>query len=166
MAACDAGAIPRRQTDERSLLLVLGYGSSRLPSLLRRPTGVQNAAVLQMMEAAIAQAAVKSTPIRVHANPRTQNEALNNIYAFSDEGQVFRQAEAQRRRVPPPPFGLEGAVFQGLQDPEVDVVRQELHRPGSRVVEEGENDEAVVDDVDRFFWLAGFGPTISPSAKN
>ncbi|KAF5020299.1 hypothetical protein F66182_7675 [Fusarium sp. NRRL 66182] len=33
-------------------------------------------------------------------------------------------------------------------------------------IEEGENDETVVGDVDRFFWLAGFGHTISPPAKN
>ena len=33
-------------------------------------------------------------------------------------------------------------------------------------VKEGENDKAIVEDVDCFFWLSGFGYTTSPFIKN
>lgn len=47
----------------------------------------QNAALLQMMEAAVQQAATGlSPPALVNANPRTKRDAKANIYAFSCEG--------------------------------------------------------------------------------
>ncbi|KAH7008898.1 hypothetical protein EDB80DRAFT_751445 [Ilyonectria destructans] len=44
-----------------------------------------NSAIFQMIEASMAQAAADSRSIHVHANPQTQNEALDNQFAFSDE---------------------------------------------------------------------------------
>lgn len=39
-----------------------------------------------MMEAAVHQAALESTPILVNGNPRTKDDAMANVYAFSHEG--------------------------------------------------------------------------------
>ncbi|KAH7113097.1 hypothetical protein EDB81DRAFT_862637 [Dactylonectria macrodidyma] len=148
----------------------------------------QNAAILQMMEASIAQAAVESTPIRVHANPRTQNEALNNLYAFSDEGRQAQSYPGSSKTVPIVSmprtrecFGwlrLSGDMFcrlpLDLKAPSFKMSKIQRSMSSDRnyialvyeYVEEGKNNKAVVEDVDRFFWLAGFGHTMSPSAKN
>ena len=141
-----------------------------------------------MMEVAIAQAAIESTPIRVHANPQTQNEALNNLYAFSDEGRLAQCYPDNSKTVSimSMPRTKKCLGWLRLSGDMLRRLPSELRAPSFKIskvqrsissdkdyialvyeyVKEGENDEAVVEDVDRFFWLAGFGHTISPSAKN
>ncbi|KAF4448118.1 hypothetical protein F53441_8434 [Fusarium austroafricanum] len=115
----------------------------------------QNAAVLQMMEAAITQAAVespRSESTRI-LGPRTRRKCFGWLRLSGD---IFRR------------FPLE------MRAPSYKVSKIQRSMSSSRnyialvyeYVEEGENDEAVVEDVDRFFWLAGFSHTISPSAEN
>ncbi|KJZ79989.1 hypothetical protein HIM_00703 [Hirsutella minnesotensis 3608] len=50
----------------------------------------QNTALLQMMQAAVQEAAAESTEILVSASPRTRDEALANLLAFSTEGRQLQ----------------------------------------------------------------------------
>ena len=142
-----------------------------------------------MIEAAVAQAAGESnnTPIWVHANPRTQDEALDNLYAFSDKGRHLSSlGSCKSLPITSMPrirkcFGwlrLSGDVFRAFP-PELKAPSYKISKVQRSIsfdkeyiavvyeyVEEGRNDEAVVEDVDRFFWLAGFSHTLSPSVKN
>ncbi|RSM19764.1 hypothetical protein CDV31_001395 [Fusarium ambrosium] len=147
----------------------------------------QNAAVLQMIEAAIAQAAAESKSIRVLANPKTKQEARYNLFWFSDEAHLASFPEdLEAVEITSMPrfrkcYGwlkFNGEVFKSLP------VGLRVHpRTVSKVqrsisfskdytaivyeyVEEGENDEAVVEEVDRFCWLTGFSHNLSPAARN
>lgn len=72
----------------------------------------------------MAQAALESTSIRVHANPRTQGEPLDNLYAFSDKGRLAQSSAGSSDTVPIAPmprtmkcFGwlrLSGDMFRRL----------------------------------------------------
>ncbi|KAM4057190.1 hypothetical protein HRG_004030 [Hirsutella rhossiliensis] len=148
----------------------------------------QNASLFQMMEVAIAQAAAESKPIQVYADPRTQSEALDNLYAFSDEGRLTRSSRRSFMTVSVTSmprmrkcFGwlrLSGDVFHALplelKAPSFTISKIQRSMSFDKeyialvyeFIEEGRNDEAVVEEVDRFFWLAGFSHTLSPSIKN
>lgn len=148
----------------------------------------QNAAVLQMIDAALAQAAAESKPIRVHGNPRTKSEALDNLYAFSDESRLAQSRPESSETVSllsmprvRKCFGwlrLGGDIFRQLplelRAPSYKISKIQRSMPSDKeylaliyeYIEEGENHEAVVEDVDRFFWLAGFSHTPSPAARN
>ncbi|KAH8654680.1 hypothetical protein BGZ61DRAFT_203700 [Ilyonectria robusta] len=145
----------------------------------------QNAALLQMIEAAAQQAAMEAIPIKLKANPSTKDEALANLRAFSNEGRRSHlSAEALEVKAIPRIrkcygwLGLSGQVFRE--------VPTKLRAPSLRVgkipramsadkeyiaivyeyIEEGENRPAVVEEVANFFWLAGFSHTNSPAARN
>ncbi|KAK7414171.1 hypothetical protein QQX98_006957 [Neonectria punicea] len=132
----------------------------------------QNAATFQMMEAVIAQAAITSTPIRVHTNPQTQDEALDNLFAFSDEGRLAQSDPGSAETVPIVSmprtrecFGwrLSGNTVYSLplnlKAPSFTISKIQRSMPSNRnyvalvyeYIEEGDNDEAVVEDVDPFF---------------
>lgn len=142
----------------------------------------QNAAVLQMIEAALAQ----SGPIQVCSDPRTHSDALDNLYSFSDESIAASIA-------PEPPctslvgmprmrkcFGwlkVHGRMLSRLpsalrpQAYDVDRIRrgfgyEEYFAIVYEFIDEEPNDAAVVEDVARFLWLTGFGHTMSPAGRN
>lgn len=141
-----------------------------------------------MMEAAIAKAAITSTPIRVKAKPQTQDDALNNLFAFSDEGRLAQSDTGSAETVPIVSmprtrkcFGwlrLSGDMLcrlpLDLKAPSFTISKIQRSMSSNmnyialvyEYIEEGENEKAVVEYVDRFFWVAGFGHTISPSAQN
>lgn len=58
----------------------------------------QNAALIQMMEAAVNQAAAAECPISVIANPATWDDALANQLAFSDDTRRVQPLSAQQAR--------------------------------------------------------------------
>ncbi|KAF5621355.1 uncharacterized protein FTJAE_11326 [Fusarium tjaetaba] len=129
----------------------------------------QNAALLQMLETAIQQA---TTPIMVNASPRTKDEALANLDGFSNEGRQMNTlalgAHVEEIVTIPRIRKCYGwTTFSGhvlLELP------KELRPPVLRVVyeyvEEGENHPDVVEEADKFFWLAGFSHSSSPAARN
>lgn len=153
-----------------------------------------------MIEASIAQAAADSRSIRVHANPQSQDEALDNQFAFSDENLAQPSGDGSKpaslSTINPespntvsitsmPPlrecYGwlkLRGEVFNDLpmelrvQPYTVSKIKRSVDSGEKYIalvyeyIEEGENDPAVVEEVDRFFWLTGFSHTLSPAARN
>ncbi|KAG5758495.1 hypothetical protein H9Q72_013371 [Fusarium xylarioides] len=145
----------------------------------------QNAALLQMLETAIQQA---TTPIIVNASPRTKDEALANLYAFSSEGrQKNKSAQgAQVEEIVTIPrirkcYGwtkFSGHVLlelpKDLRPPVLQVgkfcrsisTQKEYTAIVYEYVEEGENRPNVVEEADKFFWLAGFSHSSSPAARN
>ncbi|KJZ70542.1 hypothetical protein HIM_10086 [Hirsutella minnesotensis 3608] len=148
----------------------------------------QNTALLQMMQEAVQEAAAESTTILVNANPRTRDEALANLLAFSTEGRQL-QASSEHSGITAISsipritkcYGwlkFSGRVFFRMPVSKraptirVDKITRNLSpdREYTAIVyeyiEEGDNNPAVVEEVDRFLWLAGFGHTISPAARN
>jgi hypothetical protein len=145
-----------------------------------------------MMEAAADQAAAASRPILVNANPITWDDALDNQAAFSDEARMSQLSAAQQepgpgcRQITTVPrmkkchgwLTLNSSVFSELpwqlRPPATKVGKVERSiQPGKEYtaivyeyVEEGENDVAAVQESMDFFWLAGFGFTLSPLEKN
>lgn len=133
-----------------------------------------------------------SRPILVNANPATWDDALDNQAAFSDEARMGQQLAAQQepgagyRQMTTVPrmkkcYGwltLDSSVFSKLpwqlRPPVTKVGKVERSiQPGKEYtaivyeyVEEGENDVAAVQEPLDFFWLAGFGFTLSPLEKN
>ncbi|POR32212.1 Uncharacterized protein TPAR_07593 [Tolypocladium paradoxum] len=148
----------------------------------------QNAALLQMIEAAVQRAADRSTPIVVSANPETKDEALANLLAFSDEGsQMSAPAEGdEAEAISSTPrmtkchgwLKLSGQVF--LQMPprmraptvQVDKITRNMSPDKEYIaivyeyVDDVANHPRVVEEVDRFLWLVGFSHADSPAAKN
>lgn len=145
----------------------------------------------------MAKATADSRSIHVHANPQTQDDALDNLFAFCDEAQMppdpnspfitaIEPGSSNTASITSMPrlrkcYGwlkLGREVFNSLP------MRLRAHpytvsktmRSIScseeytvliyEYVEEGENDPAVVEEVDRFFWLTGFSHTFSPAARN
>ncbi|KAK1762574.1 hypothetical protein QBC33DRAFT_481372 [Phialemonium atrogriseum] len=148
----------------------------------------QNSALLQMIEAAVHQAAIESTPILVNGNPKTKDDAMANVCAFSHEGRQ-RQSSAgssgvtaissiPRMRKCYGWLRFSGQIFlkmpARLRAPtlHIDKVKRTMSADREYIaivyeyVEEVENDPAVVEEVAAFFWLAGFSHTISPAARN
>lgn len=65
----------------------------------------QNAALLQMMETAVEQAAATSRPVLVNARPETWEDAIANQAAFSDEARLNQlSSPADRDPGPGPAF--------------------------------------------------------------
>ncbi|KAK3296130.1 uncharacterized protein B0H64DRAFT_374261 [Chaetomium fimeti] len=152
----------------------------------------QVAALLQMMEAAVEQAAAASRPVVVNANPTTRDDALDNQAAFSDEARLEQQSSAQQepgsgyRQITTMPrvkkcYGwltLKSSVFTNLpwelKPPVIKVDKVERFiQPGKEYmaivyeyVEEGENTVETLQEAMDFFWLAGFCRTLSPLLKN
>ncbi|KAJ4162719.1 hypothetical protein NW754_014137 [Fusarium falciforme] len=147
----------------------------------------QNAAVFQVIEAAIAQAAVESRPIRVLANPKTKQEARYNLFWFSDEARLASFPEdLEAVEITSMPrfrkcYGwvkFSGEILKTLpiklraQPRTVSKIQRSISSSNEytaivyEYVEEGENKEAVVEEVDRFCWLTGFSHNLSPAARN
>ncbi|KAF5619782.1 hypothetical protein F52700_11610 [Fusarium sp. NRRL 52700] len=129
----------------------------------------QNAALLQMLETAVQQA---TTPIMVNASPRTKDEALANLYGFSNEGRQMNTSAqgAHLEEIVTIPrirkcYGwieVSGHILQDLPKDLRPPVLQLVYE----YVEEGENHPDVVEQVDKFLWLAGFSHSSSPAARN
>ncbi|KAK5661241.1 hypothetical protein OQA88_11134 [Cercophora sp. LCS_1] len=154
----------------------------------------QNAALLQMMQTAVEQAAAASRPIFVNAKPTTWDDAIANLAVFSDEARLEQPSAADRGSEPPPGlrkistmprmkscYGwltIPGKVFQelrlSLRPPPVQVDRikrylapdQEYIAIVYEYVEEGENHPDTMQKAMDFFWLAGFSRTFSPLSGN
>ncbi|KAL2680993.1 hypothetical protein Neosp_008596 [[Neocosmospora] mangrovei] len=147
----------------------------------------QNAAVFQMIEAAIAKAAAESRPIRVLANPKAKQEARYNLFWFSDEARLasfpedleaVEIASMPRFRKCHGWLNFSGEVFKTLpiklraQPRTVSKVKRSISSSKEytaivyEYIEEGENDGVVVEEVDRFCWLTGFSHNLSPAARN
>ncbi|KAJ4314845.1 hypothetical protein N0V84_008676 [Fusarium piperis] len=144
----------------------------------------QNAAILQMLEAAIAKA---PKPIRVLADPRDKLEARHNLFWFSDEAhsesfpEEFEAVEITSMPRFTKCYGwlkFNSDVFLDLPlrlkaEPRTISKVKRFISPSKEYtaivyeyIEKGENDEAVVEEVDRFCWLTGFAHTLSPLARN
>ncbi len=141
-----------------------------------------------MIEASITQAGWESKPIQVNANPQTIDDALNNLYAFSDErrGKCHNSGMSNTISITSMPrmrkcFGwlnLSGATLHELpyrlRAPSVRVskIDRSISRDTEYIalvyeyMEEQPNDPATVEEVVRFLWLAGFSHTMSPGARN
>ncbi|KAK4237900.1 hypothetical protein C8A03DRAFT_15594 [Achaetomium macrosporum] len=143
----------------------------------------QNAALLQMMVAAVADAnGSRENPgpvLLINAHPKTAADALANVYAFSNQGRSERKQAtgvANLKLIKSLPrmrqchgwMAIDGQVFNELPmslRPPSQVIGK-LHRSFSpdqtytaivyEYVEEGENDPAAVEAVTSFLWLAGF----------
>lgn len=133
------------------------------------------------------QAAVAGNLILVHANPGTREEVLENLRAFSDEGREKQQLiQGPIRVISSIPrmrrcygwLNLDGNVFRrmgrGLRPPVITISKITRSMPPDRkyiaivyeYVDEGENDRDVVQKALDFFWLAGFGHTLSSAERN
>lgn len=140
-----------------------------------------------MIEAAIAQAAAESRTIRVLAHPTAKRDAWHNVYCFSDEARTAPFPEGlEAVEITSMPrlrkcYGwlkFSGKVFEGLplrfRAPPAKISKiQRSISPSEEYtaivyeyIEEGENDEAVVEEVDRFCWLTGFSHNLSPATRN
>jgi hypothetical protein len=147
----------------------------------------QNAALFQMMEAAVSDPS--KGPILVDPNPATQEAATANLFAFSDEARqqaamfdnpdLVPITEVPRMRQS---YGwmqftgreLLSRVPSRLLPPYIEVnrVRRSIQRDANytaivyEFVEEGENDPDVVQPMLDFFWRAGFSHIMTPKASN
>ncbi|KAL2170666.1 hypothetical protein VTG60DRAFT_4508 [Thermothelomyces hinnuleus] len=155
----------------------------------------QNAALLQMMQTAVEQAATASRPILVNAKPTTWDDAIANLAAFSDEARLKQPSPADRGSGPPQEgfcqistmprmkkcYGwltIPGTIFRelhwSLRPPPVQVDRikryltpdQEYIAIIYEYVEEGENDPDTMQKAMDLFWLAGFSRAFSPLLRN
>ena len=148
-----------------------------------------------MMAAAVAEATEAnqdsggSDPVLVNANPKTMDDAVTNLHAFSTQGRfnhlqptpdvsLVPISSLPRMRQCYGWMAIQGQVFRQLptsQRPPSQVIGK-LHRsfPHNRsytaivyeYVEEGENIPAAVEAVTDFLWLAGFSYGSSPLAQN
>ena len=146
-----------------------------------------------MMQTAVEQAAAASRPILVNARPKTWDDAVANLAAFSDEARLKQPSptdhgsESPRlRQISTMPrvkrcrgwLTLPGKVFGelrlSLRPPLVEVnrIKRFLSRDKEYIaivyeyVEEGENDPDTMQKAMDFFWLAGFSRTYSPLLGN
>ncbi|KAK8141881.1 hypothetical protein G3M48_009724 [Beauveria asiatica] len=140
----------------------------------------QNAAIFQMMEAA-----VSTSNVGVLDMPRDRCEAEQNYYAFSDElrdetpdadTEDTRSISSMPRMVRC--YGwmkISGStVPEGLRAPPLTVGKIQRLMPSDEnyialiyeFVEDGENEPRAVDEVLEFLWHAGFCFTLSPLEKN
>ncbi|KAJ2898885.1 hypothetical protein MKZ38_003605 [Zalerion maritima] len=156
----------------------------------------QNAALLQMIETAVNEAAATSSPILVNADPETQDDAFANLRAFSLEGRRRReqdqqlvQEESSMRMISSIPrvrkcYGwlpLKTEVFRGkipvLRPPPaitIDKINRFISADEKTyfaivyeyIEDEGGNDPNEVQQALDFFRLAGFSHTIAPGARN
>lgn len=138
-----------------------------------------------MMAAAVERAA-SGSPVMVNPNPKTKEDALANILAFSNEGRREQQPAQRPKPILSVPrmkkcYGwltVDSTLFRGLSRelwPPViysgSVKRsmsydQEYIALVSEFVEEGDNDPEVVQDVLDFLWEGAFAHTLSSAARN
>ncbi|KAK3328196.1 hypothetical protein B0T19DRAFT_184613 [Cercophora scortea] len=149
----------------------------------------QNATILQMIAAAVEQA-TESSPVYIHAEPTNRRDAIENLYAFFEEGRREQRLKAVSGSLPlhsTPPlrkcFGWLQISGQFLRDLKVDgmappilklnlEVRREI-RPDQEYfaivyeyLPEGENNLAAVQSQLDFLWRAGFCFGLSPREEN
>lgn len=120
------------------------------------------------------------------ANPKTKEDAIDNLFAFSDEGR--REPVPEGSEILPVPriprmrecYGwlkISGQVLLNLDSmrPPVLTISKERREilPGKEYiavvyeyVDEGTNDPGVVQEVLDFLWLAGFCYGLSPAERN
>ena len=141
-----------------------------------------------MIESSVAQAAAESHPIQVNEQPKTKEEAMANLHAFSHEGRfeqgttgahgtrlISQMPRIKRcygwlklsgdvlcsldRKMRAPPISLHKITRMISLDKEYIAIVYEY-------VEEGRNDPAVVKGVLEFLWHAGFEATLGGGARN
>ncbi|KAL6881002.1 hypothetical protein J3F83DRAFT_710844 [Trichoderma novae-zelandiae] len=149
----------------------------------------QNAAVFQMMEASLA-----VDPVLVYDHPMGKKDAIENYFSFCEENCApgCIQTTPKEAALPGATYlstmprmakchgwlKLRKDLWSGLADG-----LQASHEDPSKVkrlmsshmdcigvvyelIEEGENDAAAIEDVDRFLWQAGFAYTIAPNMRD
>lgn len=149
----------------------------------------QNAAILQMMEAAVA-----TKPVLVNARPETKQAAMWNYLSFSEENCSPRYTRDLTEAVAGPRTKLISSLprmtkcygwlklpnevwidlphhLQAVnEDPRKLRTLFENHMGCVAViyelVEDGENEMDTVEDVDTFLWHAGFAYAVDPHPKN
>ncbi|KAK3945400.1 hypothetical protein QBC46DRAFT_372129 [Diplogelasinospora grovesii] len=145
----------------------------------------QNNALLQMIEAAL-----QAAPIRVNENPKEKQDALANLFSFSDEARqdgVQHAKGSSLREMPPFPrmakcygwLDFDRQEFrkmpQRIQVDRVHIgrdIRKFSEKDNSYIaivyeyIEDGPNDPATVNEVSTFLWLAGFNYGASQRAEN
>ncbi|RFU81618.1 hypothetical protein TARUN_566 [Trichoderma arundinaceum] len=149
----------------------------------------QNAAVLQMMEAAVA-----CEPVLVYDRPSGRRDAIENYFAFCEENCLAEADWDDAEEMPPPGTRLISSIprmtkcygWLKLHSDlwmELPISLQASHKEVSKVrrliqshmnciaivyelIEEGENVPATVEEVDDFLWHAGFAYTMEPHARN
>ncbi|KAM4059829.1 hypothetical protein HRG_002547 [Hirsutella rhossiliensis] len=148
----------------------------------------RNAALLQLMQAAVRQAAAESASIVVNSKPATIDDIRNNLLAFSNERRLMSPAivgESDEVVSEIPPFTecygwlqFSGQTFLEMpfkQTPPTykadKLIR--LFAPDRtyfaivyEYIADPENNDQVVEKVDRFLHRAGFGHTMSPDGSN
>ncbi|KAK5989706.1 hypothetical protein PT974_07962 [Cladobotryum mycophilum] len=145
----------------------------------------QNAALIQMIETAIAQATPES-PILVNANPESQYDARMNQRAISEDGRArqqhkFTKASIETKELSQVPRMKKCYGWLNVSGEMLRALPRSLRPPFIRIeklirqlsfeqdyvaivyeyVEEGENDHAVVQKTLEFLWLTGFTFTSS-----
>ncbi|KAK5999024.1 hypothetical protein PT974_01411 [Cladobotryum mycophilum] len=152
-----------------------------------------NAALLQMIEACVAQsqATAAESPLLVNANPTTRNDAWANQQAFSEDGrhrqqQKFAQGSIETRTISKVPRMRQCHGWLSISGKTLRAAPRSMHPPFIRVdkikrqmpfnknymaivyeyVEDGENDHTAVGKVLEFLWLTGFSLTSSPLERN
>lgn len=145
-----------------------------------------------MIETAVQEAAAGlSPPILLSANPKTKHDAKVNLHAFSKEGreqhsstpnedsEIIEISSMPRMKKCYGWLPFDGGILLGmpweLNPPQkftVGKVKRHMSYEKEYIaiiyeyVEEAENSEAVVGEVSKFLWLAGFGHNGSPARKN
>jgi len=149
----------------------------------------QNAALLQMIQAAVSEEYAEMGPILVAPRPEGQEMAEANLFAFANETRQQNAPSEASDRLPitavPRLRQCHGWMqFTGeellnrlpkkLLPPymEIDRVKRSIERGAHYVgvvyefIEEGENDRAVIGTVLDFLWHVGFSHCSSPKADN
>ncbi|KAM0259249.1 hypothetical protein ACHAQJ_003454 [Trichoderma viride] len=152
----------------------------------------QNAAVLQMMEAAVA-----TRPVLVNVRPGTKQAAMENYFAFSEKRPTYirdvTEEDATEDDLPPGTRLISSLprmtrCYGWLKLPtdvwrDLPVHLQALHEDVNKtrtlvenhlgciaviyeLVEEGENEASTLEEVDTFLWHAGFAYAVKPRGKN
>ncbi|KAI1819219.1 hypothetical protein F4861DRAFT_158490 [Xylaria intraflava] len=150
----------------------------------------RNAALLQMMEAAVEDAASGSMrPILLNPHPTTRDEATSNTLAFSDEGRqspVSGQSSDEVMSISSIPRMRKCYGWSKVHGRTINTWPRKM-RPGVlrinktkcyfseseeytaivyEYVPEGDNDGAAVERAADFLWRAGFGYTLCSAARN
>lgn len=150
----------------------------------------QNAALVQLLVTAVQQATATG-PIIIKSSPSSNHDARANLLAFSDEQRQIRQSQQTTLNdrdmiistVPPMTqcYGwlkVDGQAFRkmphSVRPPttKVDKLIRGFSTDKSyfgivyEYVAGAQNDQDLVEEVDLFFYRAGFGYTLSPDRRN
>ncbi|KAH6607418.1 hypothetical protein Trco_003731 [Trichoderma cornu-damae] len=149
----------------------------------------QNAAVIQMLEAS-----VTSEPVLVYQRPLGKQDAASNYAAFWEENRPSKVVWKIDRANPPPGTEFMSSTprmtkcygWLKLRSDlwtELPADLQPSHEDASKVkklvtgytgpigvvyelVQDGENEPCVVEEVDNFLWQTGFAYTVEPRARS